>query len=342
MTIPDSLWHSAPLEAFVLFVSSPAFKESAYRVRYAETISPESVFVYQSMFSQFLKFCQERHVTLFSVQPEQIYGFLTQVDEASEVGGRPVLQSDIQHRYLRLLERMYSHLGVLPRPTDHLLFGPLREVYQLRGRNQATVVLSEEQIQRFFDALPVPSPLSLLRRPNASWKKRRDRALQCMILGAGLTISEVIVLNREEIDSSLQTDGSLRISLHCGDAGQSGGKHATFQGHVTYVRPQWAAEVLAWLRERDTLAVPGGLVFPGSQGLALNKASVYRQIRQTFERSGMDLPRMGGRTLRNTFAVQALMSGMKKEVLSAQMGFYEVRSVDLYDHLVKKGEADES
>lgn len=331
-----SLWRSAPLDAFVAFIESPEFKETAFRPRFAETISPESVAVYKTMFAKFLKYCQERRLTLFEVEPIHIYGFLTQVDAASSIPGKPALQSDIQHRYLRLLERTFYHIGVTPRPTDDLMFGPMKEVYQLRGRNQRTVALTESQIQLFLASLPEATAIDRPGRPSANWKRRRDRALQCTILGAGLKAAEVVDLRLDEVGDSVQTDGSLQLTLKDTVAEYSAGKHPTFHQHTTFVQPRFVEELLSWINERRRLQIDGELVFPNGDGTSLNKASVYRQIRKTFERAGIDMQRMGGRTLRNTFAVQELMAGTALEELSTKMGFVEERSVDLYAAMAKR------
>lgn len=330
-----NMWRTAPLETFVAFIESPEFKETAFRLRYAETISPESVAVYKAMFSKFLKYCEERHLTLFDVEPIHIYGFLTQVDPSTELG-KPALQSDIQHRYLRILERTFHHMGVSPRPTDDLMFGAMKEVYQLRGRNKSTVALTESQIQSFLDSLPIPTAQDRPGRPSANWKRRRDRALQCTILGAGLKVAEVVDLRLDEVDNAVQTDGSIQLTLKDTETSYSAGKHPTFRQHTTFVQPRFVDELVSWIHERRRLPICGELVFPNGDGTSLNKASVYRQIRKTFERSGIDLQRMGGRTLRNTFAVQELVSGTALEELSTKMGFVEDRSVELYAAMAKK------
>jgi hypothetical protein len=51
------------------------------------------------------------------------------------------------------------------------------------------------------------------------------------------------------------------------------------------------------------LARPGGLHRPGhGEDAKMTKKTVYKQIRATFERAGLDTSRAASRTLRNTFA----------------------------------------
>ena len=90
-------------------------------------------------------------------------------------------------------------------------------------------------------------------------------------------------------------------------------------------------EVHAWLRDRKVLNITGPLLFPASlQGGRLNPATVYRQTKATFSRSGIDVARLGGRTLRNSFAVQELQQGADIEVVGELMGHRRRRSTQYY------------
>jgi hypothetical protein len=55
----------------------------------------------------------------------------------------------------------------------------------------------------------------------------------------------------------------------------------------------------------------------------LDKATVYRQIRKTFEAAKIELPRRGGRTLRNTFAAQEIRAGASNAELIEKLGLNE-------------------
>jgi hypothetical protein len=106
-----------------------------------------------------------------------------------------------------------------------------------------------------------------------------------MMLGAGLRVAEVIGLHRDEVAGELNPDGSLLIHIEPVD------KHDTSYAHQTAVRPELVTDVLNWIRERDMLPVGGDLLFPGTHGELLNKATVYLQVKKTFLRAGLNLPR---------------------------------------------------
>ena len=67
----------------------------------------------------------------------------------------------------------------------------------------------------------------------------------------------------------------------------------------------------------------------------LDKATVYRQIRKTFEAAKIELPRRGGRTLRNTFAAQEIRAGASNAELIEKLGLNEERSLEIYANAAK-------
>lgn len=330
-------WCTYPVAAFHAFIVSSAYKETALKERRSETISAASASVYLSMFSRFNSFLEQHNLTIFTVEADHIYRFLTQTTKITdpktgETHEHTQLNSAIQSRYIRLLERTFTFLGRNPRPTDYLFFGPMREHYKLAGKDKKTITLSDEQIQAFMDSLPRHSSTDTRVRKyriSGQWKKNRDRAIQCLMLGAGLKVAEVIALHMDEIDSTVQLDGTLKVELKLTEE-ESSKKHDTFYEHTTFVRAEFVQEILAWKREREELHLQGTLLFPNHDGLPLNKATVYRQVKKSFERAGIDIDRMGGRTLRNTFAVQELVSGTTEEELIGKLGLFEDRSVSIY------------
>lgn len=79
------------------------------------------------------------------------------------------------------------------------------------------------------------------------------------------------------------------------------------------------------------LALRGEFVFPANvDGGKMTKKTVYKQIRATFERAGMDTSRAGGRTLRNTFAKGQLDSGARPDELKDILGLALDRSAADY------------
>ena len=110
--------------------------------------------------------------------------------------GKRVLNSKIAYRYLRLIERCYEHLEVSPNPAQLAILSidPAHMTRDDAGRT-----LSDDQLERFFAALPAEAPRRRRNTPFDGWKRRRDRAMQVVIALAGLRVSEAIGLLAAEV-----------------------------------------------------------------------------------------------------------------------------------------------
>jgi site-specific recombinase XerD len=280
-----------------------------------EPISEQSAETYRLMFGKFARWMVEHNKVLSQITHYDLLMFL---ESGSTLGRQrvPDLKSKITYRYLRLIERCLIHLQVYPNPAQHAIFDAVRS--QKIGRDNAMVVLTTQQLHEFVSALPFSVP-------PGNWKLRRDRAMQLVMLFAGLRVAEAIGLTLEEVGRVPEPDGSLLISI------EPANKHLTSYEHQTLLRPGAVADVLRWVIERETMVVPGRLVFPANAyGAQLDQATVYRQVAATFRRAGIVLPRTGGRTLRNTFASQELKNGMTTSDLRKLLGLALERSTDTY------------
>jgi integrase/recombinase XerD len=310
MEIVASLWNSEPLAQFKLFVRSPAFSATSLRAGDrldVKPISDDSATIYTLMFGKFVRWMQSQHKTLSTIDHRDLLAFL----ELGE-NGKPDLNSKISYRYLRLLERCYSHLKASPNPAQHAIFEATRKSV---AKDQEMVALTDAQLQQFMEALPVHLANPHEVQPSRGWKRRRDRAMQLIMLCAGLRVSEVIGMQVEEVGTQPELDGSLLLSI------TPEAKHDTSYEHATLLHPIAVPDVLAWLRERNASGIAGTLLFPANlRAEKLDKATVYRQVKATFVRAGMTMARSGGRTLRNTFAVQELKNGTTDQELTQHLG----------------------
>jgi integrase/recombinase XerD len=112
-------------------------------------------------------------------------------------------------------------------------------------------------------------------------------------------------------------------------------KHDTSHEHVTPLPREGVAELRPWLDERSRmvkeLAMKGDFVFPADlEGAKMTKKTVYKQIKATFARAGLDTSRAGGRTLRNTFAKGQLDNGARPDELKDVLGLALERSAADY------------
>jgi integrase/recombinase XerD len=325
---PDA-WRRDPATAFAGFVMSPAFlalskRKTVRRDASGNPLPPmplrvSSAKIYIAMFGKFLRWLTLHQKSLLDLSSEDLMAFLDQ----GSAEGQKTLNSAIRAQYLGLFERVYAHLKVDPNPATHASFAIYRSGSRAQlGINEAKAILSAPQEAAFMGALPGPQNGE---RGDAGWKRRRDRAMQAMMLGAGLKVSEVIGIYTDNVGAKDST-GSMPIAVSPASAG------GTVRAHQTQLRPFAVPEVLQWLAERRQLAIPGPLLFPATlSGGRLARATVYRQVKATFERAGINPGRHGGRTLRNAFAVRELgATDGNVELVGEFLGHRKRRSIDPY------------
>jgi len=313
-------WDTDPVRSFKEFISTTAFAETGRRQRADGTLrvlSAESAKIYVFMFNNVASWFQEQRLTFSTVTQADLRRFIDRT-----VKGKRILNSKIAYRYLRLLERCYEHLGVVPNPAQLAILGIDRAHMT---KDDAGRTLSEDQLQRFFAALPAEAPRRRRNTPFDGWKRRRDRAMQVVIALAGLRVSEAVGLLTSEVGRQASIDGAIVLSITPDE------KHDTSHEHEITLPREGADELLAWLQERETMAIPGEFVFPANlTGARMTRKTVYMQMRATFERAGMDLSRSGGRTLRNTFARRQLDDGASPDELKDVLGLALERSAADY------------
>lgn len=329
--LPD-VWRTEPVQAFAAFVQSPKFLAlSRRRGNQASGKTPaplraSSARVYVAMFGKYLQWLASRDLSLFAVTSTDLMAFIT---HGKVIGGtvHPERNSRIRLKYLRLIERVYTHLEIRPNPAQHASFAIFQSGDRSQvGRDADSAVLTDAQQGAFMKALPEASPEGG-KDPARGWKRRRDRAMQALMLGAGLKVAEVVGIHTSNIGAKDST-GSVPVSVSPASAG------GVVRWHQTQLRPFAVPEVLQWLEERQRLAIPGPLLFPATlQGGVLNKATVYRQVKATFARAGIAVPRLGGRTLRNSFAVRELQAGESIELVGEFMGHRRRRATEHYAKL---------
>jgi integrase/recombinase XerD len=320
-------WSSDPLVAFTTFVKSDDFLLLSRRVVILEddgkSLRPmrkSAITVYVAMFAKYLRWLDG--LDFRTVSAAEIIEFL---DHREVFNGKDIHRpsSLIRLRYLRLLERVYQHLEITPNPASYAI--RVLSGQQAIGKDAAKVALTVEQQDRFMLELPFASQYKGSGDVQ-DWKRRRDRAMQSLMLGAGLTVAEVIGLYIENI-GTVDITGSVPVTVSPGSVDGTG------RWHQTQLRPFAVKEVMDWVAERKSMEYSGKLLFPASlmHTGPLNKATVYRQVNATFKRAGLEIPRKGGRTLRNSFAARELSNnGSSIELVGEFLGLRRIKSTIKY------------
>jgi integrase/recombinase XerD len=316
---PIAAWDARPFDAFAAFVVTPEFALTSSRQRDPApmAISPESATIYKFMFGKFATWMLENRLTMSTVDEADLKRFI----ELSTDGQRD-LNSKIAYRYLRLLERCFEYLERTPNPARQAIVATDRAHL---AEDAPMTALSPEDMARFLAALPVGRADE--RDASAGWKRRRDRAMQVVMALAGLKVAEAVGLLLDEVGRQPDIEGAIELTI------TPEAKHPTSYEHTVLLPRDGVAELTAWITERAALRIPGDLVFPANlEGEPLHKATVYRQVRATFERADLPVSRAGGRTLRNSFAVQQLQKGVPQSELTEALGLALERSTEAYKY----------
>ncbi len=316
-------WDRDPMGTFTQFVKSEDFIATGSRGRRGNivTLSSKSADIYIDMFRKFVRWLELDRKPFSTLNAEDLMHFL---ELGHTINGKwvPDLDSAIKQRYLRLIERCFLALNIRPNPAQHALFDVMRTAKL--GTNLAAVCLDDNQVLRFCQALPPVTP------GKTHWKWHRNRVMQIVMLYSGLRVAEVIGLQTEEISQQGALDGCLPIDI------QPIHKHDTSYPHTTTIQAIAVPEVLEWVKAREELTIGGTLLFPNEQGGRLKESTLYRQVSNTFTRANINLPRSGGRTLRNTFAANQLRAGVSLNELREQLGLALAKSAAAYLALAKR------
>jgi len=340
MSLFDSkeYWENDPRKAFGAFVASEEFVKLGRRRRSSvadatdeRPLRASSQRIYQAMFNHYANWLDDKGVKFSDVTNEHITAFLDQPADAVEGEGQTVrLASKIRLVYVRILERIFAHLKIEPNPAAMVILNKNKN-FKL-GKEEEKSFLSAGEIVSFMDNLPLVRAFDKDRDIDPTWKKRRNRAMLAMLIGAGLKVSEVIAIEAASI-GPVNSDGSMPLNLKSWESA------GTSRSHRAMLRPFAVQEVLAWKKELDQLKIPGKLMYPANlvpkkrknnrPVNQLDHATVYRIVKEVFVAAGIDVARMGGRTLRNTFAIHELET-QPAELVNEFLGHRQPRSTERY------------
>ena len=161
---------------------------------------------------------------------------------------------------------------------------------------RAPIILSQEEIERFFDNVP----------------SLRNRTALMVAYGSGLRVSEVVALKVEHIDSPRKL---LRVE-------QGKGKRDRY----TLLSPRLLEVLRTWWRA----ARPMDWLFPGWRVNAhLTAASLQDACRDAAERAGLR-KRITVHSLRHSFATHLLENGTDIRVIQVLLGHRRIDTTARY------------
>ena len=282
-------WIKDPMGAFASWIAQVPC-ETNY------TFKPSSIKQMTAMFRQFAAYLEAEKTTIISIDASGVDRYLQTLPGRSKNG----LSNDpTRRRHLNLLSRVFDALcrdGVRRNnPAESL-----SRLERYRGRSAATpnaLTLSQS------DALIA----HLERMDTPSWMDVRDRALVSLLLGAGLTFTEIAVVRIGDVHL---TDRMPHVYV---DA--CGNRHAR-RAHVDEFA--WG-HLRAWCQLRRSMELPGDALFAEEDGTAMDK-SRYHRVHAIITAAGIQGRMLSPMGLRNTFALRHLANGEGEELVRRLLG----------------------
>ena len=195
--------------------------------------------------------------------------------------------------------------------------------------NPMLLIRTPKQTKRLPKAMTVEEVDKLLSVPdNRDTLGARDRAILETLYSTGVRVSELVDLNRNDLDQPEQT-------LHVRGKGKRErivplGSHAlaAIRHYMTLLEPD---QRFAAVRERS-MTDPAVPLFINKNGGRLSSRSVRRKLDKYLLVSGLDLS-ISPHTLRHSFATHLLDNGADLRSVQELLGHQSLSTTQIYTHL---------
>jgi len=195
--------------------------------------------------------------------------------------------------------------------------------------NPMLLIRTPKQTKRLPKAITVEQVEKLLNSPdNRETLGARDRAILETLYSTGVRVSELVDLNRNDLDHAAQT-------MHVRGKGKKErivplGSHAmaAVRHYLTLLEPD---QRFAKLRQESQMnpAVP---LFVNKNGGRLSSRSVRRKLDKYLKGVGLD-PSISPHTLRHSFATHLLDNGADLRSVQELLGHQSLSTTQIYTHL---------
>ncbi len=241
-------------------------------------------------------------------------------------GGRSPSASQLTTRLLRaylawLHEQRYSRSTISRRLSAMrswcrflcrqgvLAVNPAAELRGPRLEKKLPHFLQREDMARLLGTPPADTPLGV-----------RDRAILETLYSAGLRVSELTGLDRDDLDL---------------DAGLATVRGKGKRERLALLGPEAVEAVRLWLQCRSQLAGPragGPALFLNRNGTRLSSRGVGRLLEKYLAQAGLD-PRTSPHTLRHSFATHLLDAGADIRSVQELLGHRSLGTTQVYTHV---------
>jgi len=195
--------------------------------------------------------------------------------------------------------------------------------------NCMLLIRTPKQTKRLPKAITVDQVEKLLNSPdNRETLGARDRAILETLYSTGVRVSELVDLNRNDLDHAGQT-------MHVRGKGKKErivplGSHAmaAIRHYLTLLEPD---QRFGKLRQ-ESMVNPAVPLFVNKNGGGLSSRSVRRKLDKYLKGAGLD-PSISPHTLRHSFATHLLDNGADLRSVQELLGHQSLSTTQIYTHL---------
>ena len=305
-------WLNSPDIAFASWIQSFGYSESTQRV-------------YTSMFKKFTRWLELNNKVLLGCSQHDVQLFLDQ-PLSRENSGFNAQKTRQREQYLRIIDRVFAHLGELGFTRN---YSAATELLQRgsKGKDDPTRFLSPEELKRVIATIDKGFvEISRKMKPEEDWIEVRDIGLLSVMIGGGLKVAHVVALGLNCISL-----GEKTIEL-------SDRKNT----HRARILPFAVEPLTLWLSVREKVLAMEQMntqkvFFSGKRGpvrkkIAINAATIHRRTQKFLFDAGIHGDRSCAQTLRNTYAGLLIDQGATPNEI---MDFLGLRSLESATDLKK-------
>ena len=274
------------------------------------TFKSSSIKQMTAMFRQFAAYLEAHGATIFSIDASGVDRYLQTLPGRDKNG---LANDPTRRRHLNLLSRVFDAL----RKEGMRRNNPAESLSRLeryRGRSAATpnaLTLSQsDTLIEHLDRMATPS-----------WMDVRDRALVSLLLGAGLTFTEIAAVRIGDVHLN---DRMPHVYVDaCGNR----------QARRAHVDEFAWTHLGAWCQLRRSMNLPGDALFAEENGTPMDK-SRYHRVHAIIKAAGIQGRMLSPMGLRNTFALRHLANGDGQEQVRRLLGNTTLHSPDRIQRLI--------
>ena len=277
-------------------------------LQHNRALSKHTVSNYRRDLDKLNKFCVERELhSSAQLQPGDVRNFIAG-EHRRGLSGRSI------QRLLSAVRSLYRHLNNL----HGLKHNPAVGIQAPKAASLLPKAAEVDELQHF------------LNMPTDSWIGCRDRAIFELLYSSGLRLSELVSLNRAELNLS-EGKSEVRVAHGKGD-----------KARVVPVGSIACRALHDWLKRRAEHALPEKeaeeaakgeqAVFISQRGLRISPRSVQARLRYWSQRQGLRQS-LHPHMLRHSFASHLLQSSGDLRALQEMLGHANITTTQVYTHL---------